>query len=135
LSWYLRAYAVVLLAALPATVVPTSWLAHAHEWLGLGPWPDQPRLLEYLARTASGLYASFGGVALLASFDVGRHRPIILYLGWISLPGAAYMFALDLALKMPSWWVAVEGPVVLLTGVPLLLLSRAPSPERAEPSP
>src|SRR5262249_10819348 len=82
----------------------------------------------YLARTASGLYAGFGGVALLASFDVGRHRPLILYLGWISLPGAAYLLILDLALAMPWWWVAAEGPVVLLSGVPLLLLSMPPHP-------
>src|SRR5439155_3538160 len=109
--------------ALPATVVPTSWLAATHQWLGLGPWPEQP-LFEYLARSASGIYAGFGGVALLASFDVGRYRPIALYLGLLSLPGAAYLFVLDLALKLPWWWVAAEGPMVLLTGVPLLLLGR-----------
>jgi hypothetical protein len=125
LSWYLRFYAAILLAALPATVVPTSWLAASHEWLGLGTWPAEQPLFEYLARTASGIYASFGGVALLASFDVGRHRPLIVYLGLLSIPGAAYFLVLDLALMLPWWWVAVEGPMVLLTGVPLLLLSRA----------
>lgn len=127
LSWYLRFYAAVLLAALPATVVPASWLAAAHAWLGLGPWPEPP-LFEYLARTASAIYAGFGGVALLASFDVRRHRPTIVYLGLLGLPGAAYYFVLDLVLKLPWWWVAVEGPAVLLTAIPLLLLSRpAPS--------
>jgi hypothetical protein len=123
LSWYLRAYAAVLLAATPATVAPTAWLAAAHEWLGLGPWPEPP-LLEYLARSVSGVYASFGGVVLLASFDVGRYRPFVVYLGLLSVGGAIYLFVLGLAIGMPRWWVALESPAVLLSGVPLLLLSR-----------
>ena len=126
LAWYLRAYALVLLLALPATVVPTSWLATAHEWLGLGPWPDLP-LLEYLARSASGVYASFGGIALLASFDVRRFRPIILFIAWLSVPGALYLFVLGWAIHMPKWWVAVEGPMVILSAVPLFVLSKPAS--------
>jgi hypothetical protein len=123
LAWYLRAYGAVLLAALPAMVVPTSWLAWSHEALGLGPWPDLP-LLEYLARSASGVYASFGAVALIASFDVRRYRPIILFLGLVGLPGGAYLLALGLAVKLPLWWTLTEGPGVVLTSLPLLLLSR-----------
>ena len=73
LSWYLKAYAVGLLVALPATIVPTSWLAAAHEAVGLGPWPELP-LLEYLARSASAAFGSLGAAALLASFDVQRYR-------------------------------------------------------------
>jgi hypothetical protein len=131
LSWYLRAYAVALLAALPATVAPTSALAAAHESLGLGPWPDLP-LLEYLARSASAVYASLGGVALLASFDVQRHRPFVLFLGLLSLSGAVYLVGMGLAVKMPLWWIAVEGTTVLLSAIPLLVLGR-PSPPRPRP--
>ena len=123
LAWYLRAYGAVLLAALPATVVPTAWLARAHEAIGLGPWPDLP-LLEYLARSASAVYASFGAVALIASLDVRRFRPIILFLGLLGLPGGAYLLALGLAVKLPLWWALTEGPGVILTSLPLLLLSR-----------
>jgi hypothetical protein len=121
LSWYLRAYAAILLAATPAAVAPTAWLAAAHEWLGLGPWPDPP-LVEYMARTLSGLYASFGGLALLASFDVERYRPFVVYLGLLSLGGAVYLFVLGLAVKLPWWWVSLEAPTVLLSALPLLLL-------------
>lgn len=125
LCWYLRAYAAMLLAALPAALLPTAVLADAHERLGLGPWP-QPPLFEYLARSASGVYAGLGGLALLASFDVPRLRPVAAYLGLLNLPGAAYLAVMGWAVGMPAWWVAVEGPMVLLTAVPLLVLSRRP---------
>jgi hypothetical protein len=123
LVWYLRVYALVLLAALPATVVPTRWLATAYAWLGFGDWPQLP-LVEYLARSASGLYALLGGLVLLMSFDVRRHRPVLLLLGWVSVLGSVYLFALDLWLRLPWWWVVLEGPVVLLTGVLMLVLCR-----------
>jgi hypothetical protein len=127
LSWYLKAYAVGLLVALPATIVPTSWLAAAHEAIGLGPWPDLP-LLEYLARSASAAYASLGAVALLASFDVQRYRVFVLFLGLLGLSGGVYLVVLGLAVKLPWWWTALEGPMVILTSLPLLLLSRPSSP-------
>src|SRR4051812_30418592 len=100
LSWYLKAYAVGLLVALPATIAPTSWLAFAHEAVGLGPWPELP-LLEYLARSASAAFASLGGVALLVSFDVQRYRVFVLFLGLLGLSGGVYLFVLGLAVKLP----------------------------------
>jgi hypothetical protein len=123
LSWYLKAYAVGLLVALPATIAPTAWLAAAHEALGLGPWPELP-LVEYLARSASAAFASLGGVALLASFDVQRYRLFVLFLGLLGVSGGAYLLAMTLAVKMPLWWALTEGPGVILTSLPLLLLSR-----------
>jgi hypothetical protein len=123
LVWYLRGYAALLLAALPATVVPAHWLAAAYQWLGLGTWPDVP-LLEYLARSASAIYALVGAMMLLMSFDVARYRSLIVLLGWVSVPGSVYLLVLDLALRFPWWWVLLEGPVVLLTGVVLLVLAR-----------
>jgi hypothetical protein len=126
LVWYLRGYAVVLLAALPALVVPAQWLAAAYEWLGLGNWPALP-LLEYLARSASAIYALVGALMLVMSFDVARYRPLILILGWVSVPGSVYLLLLDLMIGLPWWWVLLEGPVVLLTGVVLLVLARRPS--------
>src|SRR5437588_7384133 len=75
LVWFLRAYAALLLLALPAAVLPTRWLAWSYEALGLGEWPPEP-LLEYLARSASLLYALVGGMALLWSFDPPRYRPL-----------------------------------------------------------
>jgi hypothetical protein len=123
LVWYLRGYAVVLLAALPATVMPASWMAAGYELAGLGEWPEVP-LLEYLARSASGIYALVGAMMLLMSFDAARYRPVIVLVGWSSVPGSMWMFVLDLWLGFPWWWVLLEGPVVLLSGVVLLVLAR-----------
>jgi len=124
LALFLRVYACLLLAALPAVLVPRHYLASAYVWLGLGDsWPS-PALLEYLARTASGLYAFLGGMVLLMSFDPARYRPLLRLLGWFSLPAAVYLSALGLSLDLPGWWVAVEGPMVLCSGVLLLWLTR-----------
>jgi len=103
--------------------MPTAWMSRTYEALGLGEWPGMP-LFEYLARTASMMYAFTGALVVLASFDVPRYRPLIRALGWLSLPGGVYLFVLDIALGMPGWWVWSEGPVVLATGVVLLWLLR-----------
>ena len=42
----------------------------------------------------------------------------------LNLPGAAYLAVMGWAVGMPAWWVAVEGPMVLLSGIPMLVLSR-----------
>ena len=127
LAWFLRCYAALLLAALPFAVMPTRWLAISYESVGLGEWPALP-LVQYLARSASGIYALVGAMTLLMSFDVRRYRPLILLLGWVSLPGSVYLFVLDRALGFPSWWVLLEGPVVLITGLVLLVLAHRSAP-------
>ncbi len=127
LVWYLRAYAVLLLLALPALVVPTRWLAWAYEALGLGTWSQLP-LVEYLARSASAIYALVGLLVLWMSFDPPRYRPVLLLLGWVSLPGGVYLLVLDWMLDFPWWWVVLEGPVVLLSGVVLVVLARQSAP-------
>jgi hypothetical protein len=127
LVWYVRAYGVLLLLALPFTVVPTRWLAGTYTWLGLGDWPE-PALVEYLARSASAIYALVGAMVVVMSFDVDRYRPLVLLLGWVSLPAGVYLFVLDLAIGLPWWWALSEGPIVLLSGAVLLVLIRRPAP-------
>jgi hypothetical protein len=129
LVWYLRAYGVLLLLALPALVVPSSWLAWAYEALGLGTWSELP-LVEYLARSASAVYALVGALVLWMSFDPPRYRPLLLLLGWVSLPAGVYLLVLDVALGFPWWWVLLEGPGVLLSGVVLIVLARPGSVPR-----
>jgi hypothetical protein len=124
---YLRFYAAVLLLALPAAVAPTSWLAAIHAGLGLGEWPDRP-VVGYLARSASGLYAFCGGIVLIASFDVRRSRPLLVYLGLSSLVGGVYLLVLDLVVGLPLWWALTDGLVVVVTGLVLLVLLRAVPP-------
>src|SRR5262249_61889667 len=63
LALLLRLEGAVLLLALPFVFLPTAWMAAAHVWLGLGPFPDSP-LTEYLTRSLSGLYALWGPLYL-----------------------------------------------------------------------
>jgi hypothetical protein len=121
LTIYLRLYAGLLLLALPGSVAPTPWLSWAYTALGLGSWPKDP-LVGYLARSLSGLYAFVGGIVLIASFDPPRYRPILVYLAASSLVGSIYLTVLDLCVGLPVWWVAGEGPIVMLSGVLLYVL-------------
>src|SRR5215470_14742014 len=52
----LRLFGGITCLALLATLLPTQWMAAAHAWLGLGPFPRAP-LTEYLTRSIAGLYA------------------------------------------------------------------------------
>ncbi len=65
---------------------------------------------------------------LWMSFDPPRYRPVLLLLGWVSLPGGVYLLVLDWMLDFPWWWVVLEGPVVLLSGVVLVVLARQSAP-------
>ncbi len=55
----LRIVGVGSLFALVAVVMPTSWMAATHRWLGRGEMPTGP-VVEYLARDLSAFYASPG---------------------------------------------------------------------------
>ena len=127
LSWYLRAYAVGLLVALPATIVPTSWLAAAHEaiWAwGRGPiclcWSTwrgrRPRPTPASVPWPCWRRSTCGVTGCSSSF-------------WVcsACPAGSISFVLGLLVKLPWWWTALEGPGVILTSLPLLLLSRPSS--------
>ena len=65
----LRVVGVAACAAIIASVMPTTWMATTHKWLGLGDFPDTP-ITQYLARSVSVLYAIFGGLLIVVSTDV-----------------------------------------------------------------
>ncbi len=111
---------VMLLAAL-AVLMPRQWMEAAHEMIGLGPFPDEP-VAEYLARTASALYAIHGGMLVLTSFDLRRYSPMILYLGITGCCFAATAAAIDLGTGMPLWWALAESLPVLAMNVAFLSL-------------
>ncbi len=60
----------LLLFGLPAAfavvpfLMPTSWMAAVHQWIGMGVLPDKP-IVDYLARYASGFSALYGFLLLL----------------------------------------------------------------------
>ncbi len=127
LARLLVAEAALLLCAAPAVVMPTDWIAAAHEWLGLGPMPRGP-LVEYLTRSLSMLYALIAPVLLALASDVRRFLPMVHVVGWLHVVGALVLTGLDASSGLPMWWLLIEGPVVLGLGAgQLALAGRIPS--------
>src|SRR5260370_29533176 len=59
------------LFALVPVVMPWSWMAATHRWLGLGEMPTGP-IVEYLARSLSAFYALVGALCLVMASDLDR---------------------------------------------------------------
>lgn len=123
LKWILRLVGCMLLLASLAVVMPQQWMASAHQALGFGPFPKSP-VMEYLARSASALYATRGALMVLASSDIRRYRPLVVFLGISGCVFGIVMLAVDLKAGMPLWWTLVEGPPVLAANLLVLALIR-----------
>src|ERR671927_409654 len=68
------------LFALIPVLMPVSWMAATHRWLGLGEMPTGP-IVEYLARSLSAFYALVGALCLVVASDLDRYRPLVRFLG------------------------------------------------------
>ena len=123
----LRVGGVAACVAVAAVVVPRSWIALAHQELGLGEFPSQP-VAEYLARSLSGLYAFFGGLCLVVSFDLHRHAPTITYIGAAHVVFGPAIAVIDLTAGMPAWWACAEALGAALFGLAILLLQQKAKP-------
>jgi hypothetical protein len=123
----LRGLGLVNFAAVVAVAAPRSWLAGCHERLGLGSFPPVP-IAEYLARSTSLWFASFGVLLWFVSCDVRRYAALIAFLGWAMAVQGVVMIGIDWAAGLPGWWIAVEGPACLTLGAVILHLQRAIPP-------
>lgn len=106
------------LFAWPAVVLPFSWMAEIHQWVGLGEMPDTP-IVRYLARSLSSFYGILGILTLALVQDVRRYRPIVrLWIAVVPVTGIV-LLAIDIEAGMPLSWTLTEGiPPLVLT--PLL---------------
>ena len=85
-------------------LMPTSWMAACHEWLGLGSFPEAP-IVDYLARSTSGLCAFLGVLALVLATNVRGYSAIIRLLA-ISLAALEIINLLyGFSSAMPAWWI------------------------------
>ena len=123
LKLLLRIVGITTLLALPAVVMPKSWMASTHEWLGLGEFPTAP-IVENLARSVSAFYAIFGAVCLVLANDLERYRPLVRFLGWVVALFGVVLIGIDLAAGMPLWWTASEGLSTLAFGALMFFLAR-----------
>ena len=131
---FLYVTAGILLAALPCAFLPYAWMDAVHRWLGLGTLPDAPMVL-YLARSASALYASIGGLYLYLAADPRRHRDVLRVLGWLKVALGIGLIPIDVSAGLPWFWTAYEGPFVLAWGLALLGMVRSLQPNAATPAP
>jgi hypothetical protein len=123
LRFLLRYLGSVSLLACVAVFMPFGWMDATHRWLGMGPLPREP-IVGYLARSLSLFYALLGGLLWLCSSNLRRHRSIITYLGSAFICFGAVMWGVDTLEGLPAWWRHVEGPMVILFGSVIGVLSR-----------
>jgi hypothetical protein len=119
----LRLLGILDLLALIAVVAPFDLMQASTTWSGLGPLPGDP-VFNYLARSASAMYALHGATILFISFDVPRYERLIRFLAWVALGHGAVIVGIDLAAGMPAWWTAIEGPAFAATGLIVLAVHR-----------
>ena len=105
--------------ALIAVIMPLEWMSSINDLCGLGPFPSS-RIVAYLARTTSALYALHGALILFISFDVVRYRPLISFLGLIAVIHGVILLGIDLAVGMPFFWTLLEAPSFVAIGLIVL---------------
>ena len=93
-----------------------------HAALDMGPLPTAP-VVGYLARSTSAFYAMIGGLFLIVSFDLVRHRTVLIYVGWTTTVFGAVLLGIDWFEGMPPSWTLSEGPFAILFGLALLWFS------------
>lgn len=119
----LRLVGVVDATALVAVLLPTSTMAAVHQAIGLGEFPDA-RIVSYLARSTSLLYAMFGVLMFYLSFHVVQFRPVIQFSSSLFALCGFVFLGIDIAEGMPLWWTLGEGPLVVCVGCFLVWLCR-----------
>jgi hypothetical protein len=115
------------LLALIFVAVPHTWMDSIHSMLGMGQLPDEP-VVGYLARSTSAFYALLGGLFWVVSFDLGRHRRVLIYLGAATTSLGVVLLAVDWTEGMPFFWTIWEGPFVAAFGLAMLFLMRGVTP-------
>jgi hypothetical protein len=119
----LRVIGVGGLFAVGAVIMPLSWMAAIHRWLGLGELPAGP-VVEYLARCLSTFYAVFGALCLVVAADLPRYRPLVGFVAAVIAVMGIVFLGIDLSAGMPWWWSAFEGPPSVGFGALLFFLNR-----------
>jgi hypothetical protein len=124
LTVLLRIGGATMLCALVGVVMPTRWMAVAHEALGIGSFPASP-LVDYLIRSVALLYAIHGGIFLLLSRDIERYLSLIVWLAALNLAFGLSMIVIDLHAGLPWFWTVAEGPPIIVSAITMIVLARA----------
>jgi hypothetical protein len=123
LIWFLRASAVMLMAAAPAVVMPSACMRTIGAWLGLEV-PDSP-LVEYLTRSVSAVYAALGAYCWILSGDVRRYLPLLRFMVPLTALFDVTLIALDVMIPMPIAWTVGEAAAIVGWTIALWWLVRS----------
>lgn len=111
------------LIALGGVVMPDHCMEIVHAWLGMGELPHAP-VVDYLARSASLMYAQHAVVFLFLSTDVRRYRRLIRLMAVIAILSGGAMLAIDLKSGIPLFWTLIEGPGYIVLATAVIILQR-----------
>lgn len=114
--------AVSMLAAVPV-VMPHHAMDACHRALGMGDLPAMP-VIVYLTRSVSALYVFHGGLLWLVARDPRRYASLITYLGLAFVVFGIVSLGIDIHARLPWFWIAVEGPLLVVIGLAILGLQR-----------
>jgi hypothetical protein len=123
LAILLRLEGAIEMLAFVAAVMPQTWMAITHRWLGMGEFPASD-LLDYMIRSVSFLYGVHGVLLWLLATDVRRFRLLIVYTAASYLLAGVAFTGIDLVNRMPSWWTIGEVGSVIWLGAILFWLVR-----------
>ncbi len=100
-------------------------MAAAHQWLGLGEFPDT-EITYYLTRSTSLLYGVHGVMMSYVAMTIEQHWRLVRVFGWLHILIGLSMLVIDVLAPMPWYWTAAEGlPVAILGAIILVLANRA----------
>jgi hypothetical protein len=116
LVFLLRCGAVLTGSAFLALFLPVEWMASTHRWLGLGEFPRAP-IVDYLARSVAAFYGFHGMLLFLISTDIVRFRPLVWYVAVMNVLFGVTLLAIDVHAGLPAYWIALEGPPVIVIGL------------------
>jgi hypothetical protein len=117
----LRVSGGLMLLALVAVFLPQEMMQAANRALLKEDLPDG-RLVQYLSRSVSLLYAAQGVITLYLSCHVQRYLPLLAVQAWVAVVLGIGMLLLDSRIGMPAFWMCIEGPWIVLLGVVSLRL-------------
>lgn len=122
---FLRLVGTVAGTAAFCAVMPLKWMDAVHRALGMGALPQQP-VVEYLARSASALYALLGALLWILSLDLPRYRPLLRLLGPAIIALGFLLLWIDRTAGLPRFWQLAEGPANILLGAIIFVAARTP---------
>ena len=123
----LRLLAILQILTAGIALMPMTWIAAWHAWVGLGHLPDHA-FLRYVVRGGAFVQGAIGVLIWVIATDVVRYRPLVLTVGGIYLVSGPAFYFIDSTAGMPPFWGMMDGAACFLTGSILLALTpRNPS--------